>query len=330
MASAALAIAFAAPLPGMAAEKDKPAALVKKEAPTAKGATATKETVVKEVTIAKDAVAKDKDAVVKETTIITKETTTTTKETKGTKEAPAALAAPVAASPEAVPAAPPPPAAAPAKESSSFFGKLFGGGKKAEPASPAMRAGRGARPEGMPRPEAGQRPPPGPRPDAGPRPDMPSIGQELAAMEKEVDPKTLSAAEDVAKLLDTKDKVKRFIRMPAMRSMPMVERENPGQGDKIRKSMDDAVDKIAASYEDDAVKSKAIALAKVFTVDELGQLEKFYGSAAGKKMLNQADEISRSDAEFGRSIEMRQREKIREAVVKEMKKNDLKIPKGME
>jgi hypothetical protein len=239
----------------------------------------------------------------------------------------------------------PPPAAAPAaKESSSILGgvkSFFGFGKKEVPseAPSEARAGRGSRPEmGMKgpspeRPVMGARPlrpESGPRPAAGPRPDMPTIGEELSAMEKEVNPKDLDAAKKVAKLFDMKDRVRGALGMSGRMMAPMIERENPGQMDKIQKSMNDALNKMADEYEDDAIKNKAIYLAKTFNADELEQLQKFYESSVGKKMMKEGDQVARGDSEFSHRLGMLQGQKVREAMIKEMKKNDLKIPKNYE
>ena len=257
-----------------------------------------------------------------------------------TKEAPATQ--PVA---ETTSTSTTPPAAAPAaKESSSLLGgvkSFFGFGKKEVPseAPSAARAGQGPRPEmGMrgpnpERPVMGARPPrpeSEPRPAAGPRPDMPTIGEELSAMEKEVNPKDLDAAKKVAKLFDMKDRVRGALGMSGRMMAPMIERENPGQMDKIQKSMNDALNKMADEYEDDAIKNKAIYLAKTFNADELEQLQKFYESSVGKKMMKEGDQVARGDSEFSHRLGMLQGQKVREAMIKEMKKNDLKIPKNYE
>lgn len=78
------------------------------------------------------------------------------------------------------------------------------------------------------------------------------------------------------------------------------------------------------------VKNKALFLAQMFSSDELSQLEKFYEFPVGQKLIKSTDDISRNDAMFIQRIVMSDNQKVREAVLKEIKKNDLKVPKGME
>ncbi|MFA5040290.1 MAG: hypothetical protein WC464_01475 [Bdellovibrionales bacterium] len=267
--------------------------------------------------------------------------TAAAKETTAAKAAPAAAEtkeAPVAdKAAEAVPAAPSAPAAAPAPApAKGFFGGLFG--KKGAPApaaapvpgeAPKPAANAKAGPGGMP-----MVPPPPPPPSglesSGRQAALPSISDELSAKEKGIDSKVLDAAKDAAKVLDTKEKIKSYLRMPATMVIMQFDQANPGKMDVIQKGVDEALGKLADSYADNAQKNKAIALARFYTADELNQLEKFFDSSTGKKTLKVWDQIAAADAEMGRMIEMRDRQKIQEALIKEMKRNDLKVPKSLE
>jgi hypothetical protein len=213
-----------------------------------------------------------------------------------------------------------------ASEKTSFFGKfkkLFSSDKKttaekeqALPPPPASRAA-GA----LPPP-----PPPAPRAAMGGM----SIDDELSAREKAVDSKAFSEAKKVAKLTDEKEKIRGAYRGTIMMLTPMLDRENPGQMDKIQKSIAAAVDKLSEDKEDLMRKNRALFLAQIFSADELSDLAKFYDSSAGQKLAKLSDKIAQDDAMFIQRILMIDSQKAREAVLKEMKKNDLKIPKGME
>ncbi len=300
IAATALTVVLAAPSPGYAADKKAAAKETTVETTSAKAATPAKTATAKEVP-AKAAEAKEAPA----------------------KAAVVAEKPAEAAAPEAVPAPTPVP------EKKSFFKKLFGGGDKKEEA-PKPASAEGVAP--VPPPAAASRGAPSmpPPPQIRPAGSMPSIDDELSAMQKEVDSKAYDAAKDVAKVLDVKEDLKAQLRMPALMIAPMVDVANPGQGDKVRQSAEAVVEKYADKYESAAMKSKAIALAKVFTADELEQLEKFYGSSAGKKALKMWGRVMQAGADVGRQIEARESSNIREAVIKEMKRNDLKIPKGLE
>jgi len=334
----ALGFAFAAlSSPAFAADKDK------------KATAAPAKTTSVGTSAAKAAVAASKPAATVETAKTAVDTAKAAAETPK-KEVPLSAAKEAVKTPvETVPA----PAAT---ESSSFFGgfkKLFGSKEapvqeKPQAAAPAPVPAPAPAPApesaktAAPAPESAKTAAPAPAPIpviVPPSPVAqravtqaagPSLEEDVSVREKAVDSKALDRAKSVAKLFDEKEKLKGSFSGMVMMMTPMLSMENPGKMDVIQKSIASATDKMTAEKEDLVVKNKAVFLAQTFTADELSQLEKFYESSVGQKLIKTSDEISRNDGMFIQRLVMSENQKTRDAVLKEIRKNDLKVPKGLE
>ncbi len=260
----------------------------------------------------------------------------TVKETVEVPKAAVPVEAPKVEAPAPTVAVPVPAPAPQAKESTSFFKRLFGSKEKPSAAAPQVPAAAPApMPNAMRGPDRGPSfaPPPPPSPAAqraAADAAATSFENDLSLREKAVDSKALDRAKSVAKLFNEKERLKGALNGTVMMFMPQLSRENEGQMEKVQKSIGTAVEKIAEDQEDLVVKNKAVFLAQTFTADELSQLEKFYESSVGQKLIKSSDEIARNDAMFAHRLVMMQTQKTREAVLKEIKRNDLKVPKGME
>jgi len=170
-----------------------------------------------------------------------------------------------------------------------------------------------------------------------PRPDMPRstrAQQEVRPMPtvntEDLDAKAFDVAKKAAKHFDMKEKSQNAMRGTAMMTMMSLRHENQGQEEKIQKVVDEVIESVAEKSEELAQKNRAAFLARTFTVDELRDLESFWGSATGQKMIKAWDQMSRSDADFGRNLAMAQRQDVTKAIVAGLKKNGLTIPKAME
>ncbi len=231
-------------------------------------------------------------------------------------------AAPAVTVPVEAPVPPPPPpmprpSVAPKKESGGFFQRLFGGGdKKPEAKASSMR----------------QRPEPPRRPfDAGiPRPMAEPSGMPPVDPAKDIDPKRLDAAKKVAKHFEVKDKIESAIRAPLRSVQFRLRSENADKFDKIQAVVEETVKAEAGKHEEAGRENKAIFLAQNYTVDELKQLESFFGSEAGQKTIKLWSLMAQRDMAFGQNVAAHQATGLREAALKKAKKEGLKIPEALE
>jgi hypothetical protein len=76
-------------------------------------------------------------------------------------------------------------------------------------------------------------------------------------------------------------------------------------------------------------KNKAIVYAQMFTGAELEQLQKFYASPVGQKMLQSTPEMMHRNAILDQSIMMQTVAEVRKRMLNELKKNGLKVPKAI-
>lgn len=225
-------------------------------------------------------------------------------------EAPAAPVAPE-------PPAPPQTAATDAGSKpaeTGFFGKVRGFFKKeGEPSVSGEKPRAEGRMMREERPERAAR--------ASERRDMVREHEAMLAeqlSEKEVDPKRFEAAKKVAKHFDMKDRIKESLRRPQMMLISRTMRDKgPEAEEKALQDFEKALPKEAAKYEEGAVKSMALFFARGFTVEELKELDAFFGSPIGKKMRLSWDDMQRQDFDYARMVEMIQFEKVRAAMPKE-------------
>lgn len=157
-----------------------------------------------------------------------------------------------------------------------------------------------------------------------------SKAPDLEAAAKGIDPKNLEIGKKIAKHFDIKEEVKNAIRRPTAMMVSMFVKENPEKIEKVQSVIDEAVNSAAVKNEEEGQKNRAIFLARNFTTNELNQLQAFFETSAGQKMIQNWDKMSRDDAIFSRELAMANVSRIREEVLKEAVKNDLKIPKELE
>ncbi|MDR3425409.1 MAG: DUF2059 domain-containing protein [Alphaproteobacteria bacterium] len=247
-------------------------------------------------------------------------------QTKATPPAPAAVPSPA-------PVPPPPamkrPTPANGASDSGFFGKVssFFSHKDEKPSGAVRSLPHDARMNGGAMPPA---PPPMP-------PRMPGMMPfQRPNVSRKADSKNLEIARKIVALLgqNNPNRNPMMMRGPmmgiTMSIVPMIDRENKGKEAEIQKIASGVMDKIAAQHSDDAEKDKAIAYAQIFTYPELEQLKSFYESDAGKKLIQSNNDLNAHEAMLSQDSAMSAAEEARTAMIKELKKNDIDIPKELE
>jgi hypothetical protein len=168
-------------------------------------------------------------------------------------------------------------------------------------------------PPAPPQPQAAA-PPPQPLPDGVPT---------------DINPRSFAVAQDIVKTLDMKNLMQGVTASLAQTMTPLIEQENPGQSEKMQVITAGAFQKVMTAHLPELEKNKAIAYAQLFTLPELEQLKKFYGSPAGQKMLQMTPEIMRRNAVLDQFVMTTAFQEVHKQLIEDLKKNGIRIPKGM-
>jgi hypothetical protein len=144
-----------------------------------------------------------------------------------------------------------------------------------------------------------------------------------------IDAQTYSDAMALVKSFDMKSLLQGVTGAMVKTMVPLIDQENPGQGDKIEKIAIDATQRTMASHMAELEKNKAIIYTQLFSDAEIVQLKKFYASPVGRKLLQTTPEMMRRSALLDRDIMSAAVQEARSQILQDLKKNGIKIPKEM-
>ena len=123
-------------------------------------------------------------------------------------------------------------------------------------------------------------------------------------------PEAIAAARSLVTTLGLSDQYKAFLPVILLGLKPVLTQERP----EMERAFDAALPKMAeayAPYYAAMVDAAATVYANNFTVDELREIEAFYGRPAGKKFLEKSQTIAQQSTQVGQEIGRKATEALR-------------------
>ncbi|MDE1900294.1 MAG: DUF2059 domain-containing protein [Alphaproteobacteria bacterium] len=144
-----------------------------------------------------------------------------------------------------------------------------------------------------------------------------------------VDPKNYAIALQIVRSFDLKAQLHGVLDVVSKTMSMILNKENPGQSDKINAIVAGAVEKSVSSHLGDMEKNDATVYAQIFTYDELTQLRGFYQSPVGQKFIKATPQLISRNAALNRSIMLSAIQDANRAVIEQMHQDGMKIPQNM-
>ena len=145
----------------------------------------------------------------------------------------------------------------------------------------------------------------------------------------DIDPQNIKIAQDIVKSFDLKLQLHVVLDNMSKTIVQLVNQANPGQGDKVKDIISDAIEKNMSLHMGEMNENKAKVYAQVFTHNELLKLKDFYNSPLGQKMIKSTPEMMKLSAALDQSVMLSVIHDTNRDVVEQLKKNGMKIPKEL-
>ena len=123
-------------------------------------------------------------------------------------------------------------------------------------------------------------------------------------------PEAMAAARSLVTTLGLSDQYKALLRVIQLGLKPVLTQERP----EMERAFDAVLPKVAeayAPYYTAMVDAAATVYANNFTVDELREIEAFYGRPAGKKLLEKSQAIAQQSTQVGQETGRKATEALR-------------------